>query len=119
MKMSEMFPSPYIKAADLRGRHELTIKAVAIEEIGDDRKPTLAFNETAKRFVLNRTNGGVIGEAYGEETDRWVGKKITLYKARVQYQGRLVDGIRVEVSTPTLARNEPPQFGPGDDEMPF
>jgi hypothetical protein len=50
---------------------------------------------------LNKTNGVVICELYGEEMNDWVGKKITLYeKDDVEFAGKLVSAIRVRRKVP-------------------
>lgn len=144
MNIYEAFPSSYIKAADLKGRRvALTMKDVSIESMGDERKPVLHFQGTDKGLVLNKTNASVIAEMYGPETESWIGKKITVYASRVEFQGRIVDGIRVHLETPAevdtqapLAQAAPPEppAHPGtyanakngngvhrgiDDEIPF
>jgi len=46
-------------------------------------------------LVLNRTNWTTLEDAFGD-SDEWSGKAIKLRCARTQYQGKSVDGIRVE-----------------------
>jgi hypothetical protein len=97
---SEVFPSNYLKASDLNGRRKsLIIHKVLMEEIGEDgtKKPVIEFDNTDKRLVLNKTNGSVIAEAYGDEMDKWTGKPIELFPSKVQFSGRLVDAIRVSI----------------------
>ena len=45
--------------------------------------------------MLNRINTETLVEAYGDETDGWLGKLIELVVARVQFGAKMVDGIRV------------------------
>ena len=50
MKMSEEFPSKYLKAADLQGREvRVTMAHVEREKIGDDAKPVLYFKAKPKK----------------------------------------------------------------------
>ena len=96
MRISQAFPSKYLKAADLDGR-EVTIKMkeVAIEDLGDDKRPVLYFIGTDKALVLNKTNANVISDLYGDDTDDWHGKEITLVEREVDYAGKSVPAIRV------------------------
>ena len=113
MKLDTMFPSKYLKASDLRGRDvEVTIGNVISEEVGDGHKPVVLFQGKDRGLVLNKTNAQTIGDAYGGDTDSWAGKKITLYAAKTQFNGQMVDCIRVR------AKNSPPteEF---DDDIPF
>ena len=101
MKMSDAFPSNYLRCSDLQGReHRLTMGLVKIEKLGQDEKPVLYFLGKDKGCALNKTNGSVIAEAYGDESDEWQGKEIILYPDKTQFQGQLVDCIRVRVPVP-------------------
>lgn len=96
MKMNEIFPSQYLKAADLQGRQvTLRIESIAMEDIGDDNKPVCYFVGKTKGLVLNRTNGGAISAAYGDDTDGWLGKEIVVYPTKVLFGGKMTDCIRI------------------------
>ena len=98
MNINGAFPSTYLKAADLAGRRAIvTISHVKLEDVGDDAKPILYFQGKEKGLVLNKTNANMITEITGsDETDHWKGKAIVLYVTKVDYQGKRVDGIRVD-----------------------
>ena len=99
---SDLFPSPYLKSDDVgEGELTLTITDIAIEEIGQDRKPkpVLSFKESDKKLVLNATNGAVIRDLYDEPYD-WPGKRITLYTTEVSYAGKTTIGVRVRKRVP-------------------
>jgi hypothetical protein len=117
----------YLKASDLvDGESVLTISSVEIVEFTEKdgkqrRKPILSFLGTDKKLVCNKTNGLIIGEVYGKNTDNWAGKPITLYATRVDFGGKLVDAIRVRPpkrSKPKRAESENPGEG-FDDPIPF
>ena len=129
ISFNEMFPSKYLKSADLKGREvTLTISHIKMEVLGDDEepKPVLYFNRAKKGFACNKTNGTVLFEAYGEPV-AWPGKSITLFPARVQFGAKMVDSIRVkipqtETAAPAKPVHEPPpaEFDQRDgDEVPF
>lgn len=125
MNIDEQFPSKFLKAADLNG-HEIvvTIKDCAVEAIGEDKRPVLYFAGKDKGVVLNKTNATNIRDAYGPDTDEWTGKKVVLYTAYVDFQGRSVESIRIRKPKESELRNSnapqqqrgsvPPQFEQGD-----
>lgn len=135
MRVSEAFPSNYIKCADLKGREvTVTIDSYKMEDIGDEQKPVLYFRGKEKGLVMNKTNGNNIAAAYGDDMDTWTGAMIALYPARVDFQGRTVDAVRVrpvkaqQVAVPVAAQAQQPVINPAppvtstaafNDEIPF
>lgn len=132
MKMSVAFPSKYIAAADLQGRQvDVEIERVEMEDIGDDHKPVAYFVGKSKGLVLNKTNASVIADIYGDETDAWLGRVVTLFPTKVDYQGKRVDAVRVMAprNAAPLAAAPPRQQTPApsarntadiiDDQIPF
>jgi hypothetical protein len=119
MKVSEAFPSKYLKAADLNGHQvEVTIREVRLEEVGtaDDtqQRPVLYFKNKDKGLVLNKTNGIAIANELGDETDDWPGKTIILTCESVNFKGNFVDAIRVRIPKPQSSTVDPE-----DDDVPF
>ena len=101
MNINNAFPSTYVKAADLNGKRvTVTMDRVEMQDVGGDPKPVLYFQKTPKGLVLNKTNASIIAEMYGPDTDLWVGQQIILHPARVEFQGKIVDSIRVHLATP-------------------
>lgn len=98
MQVDQMFPSKYLRAADLPRRGmTLTIDAIEQEQIGDDDKYVLYFLGEERGLALNKTNALAIADGYGKDTEEWSGRKIHLRKEKVQFQGGRVDAIRVAV----------------------
>lgn len=97
MKGSELFPGKYLRHEDLgTSRPVVTIKKVTVETVGDDQKPVLYFAGKEKGLVCNKTNWNMVVELTGEDdSDNWVGKKIRLYVAKVDFQGKRVPAIRI------------------------
>lgn len=139
VNINEEFPSKYLKAADLQG-HAVKVKVrdVVSETIGNDRKLVMYFQNRDKGMVLNKTNARTIGDLYGDDTDDWVDKVVEVFAMKVEFNGRMVDGLRVRVPPPprqgsvTVAPNAraraeqpPPPVDDGyrgeplDDEIPF
>ena len=100
MKISQIFPSRWLKAVELGPDGlELTIRKVTLEEVGEEReqKPVMAFDETDKELVLNITNWNSIADLTGkDDSDDWPGHKIKLVRSKVQYGSKTVDAIRIE-----------------------
>jgi hypothetical protein len=123
MKLNDVFPARFVKSEDFEKGEErtLTVKNVEREEIGQDEakeiKPIIYFREKdAKPFVCNKTNWLTIAELWGEDSDDWIGKGITLYVTKVPSFGKMVDGIRVVETRPVVARAQK-QAAPTDAEL--
>jgi hypothetical protein len=112
MNIGTAFPSQYLKAADLQGREPaVTIERLEFEPVGQDKeiKPVLYFAGKEKGMVLNKTNAETIKTLTGsEETDDWGGFAIRLYSAKVQFQGKTVDSIRIKAAPRQAAPPPPP-----------
>lgn len=114
MKISEEFPSQYLKASDLGGKEiRVTMGRVEREEIGQDKRPVLYFKGKDKGLVLNKTNANTIGDAYGDDTDDWFDQPLILFAIRTEYQGKPVDGLRCRVPTPKDNRDMAPRRATG------
>lgn len=106
MKISEVFPSKYLTAADLNGKpYTLTIKTVTLEEMQTHdskkvNKPVAWFVGAQKGFVMNSTNAHIIAGLYGDDTDKWIGQRITIYPTKVKAFGSMQDAIRVKEEIP-------------------
>ncbi len=102
MNINEAFPSKWLKAADIKGRPPVAvvISNITMEEVGDDNglKPVVYFQGKEKGVVLNKTNGAMIANTYGPETDGWIGKTILLRCEAVPFKGQIVDSIRVSAA---------------------
>ena len=93
-----LFPSKWIKAADLGGKRVLLrMAAVDVEKVGEKKLPVLYFQGTEKGLVLNATNANMIAEITGtNDTDDWRGHQIVLFMAKVDFGGKRVEAIRVD-----------------------
>jgi len=137
MRISEAFPSNYLRATDLQGKNVTAIiDRVELEEIGGEHKPVIYFRGKEKGLVCNKTNANNIAAAYGDDTDGWTDGEIVLFPAMVDFQGRTVEAIRVRVpprrpapaqrvaataGPRVVASNEPPPNDGRhlDDDIPF
>jgi len=117
MKLSEAYPSSFLKADDLQGRDVIaTISSVELESIGQgadkEQKLVIGFRGKEKKLVCNKTNAGTIGQLYGDETDDWIGKQVILTARDVEYQGKTTLAIRVSLKKPATAAAAPAKPAP-------
>lgn len=120
--------SNWLKASDIGDdaaeQKVFTIKQV-VEGVQKDKdgfeKPQLVlhFKETEKQFGLNVTNTKAVIAALGDETDDWVGGKITLFTTYVNDPGgNSVLSIRIKqrAAAGAKAATAPPVT---DEDVPF
>lgn len=140
MKVSDAFPSNFLKAEDLDGKTvTVTISEVTLEDLGQGKKKetklVAAFRGKDKKLVLNKTNSSTIAKLYGDDTDDWIGQRISIMPREVEFQGDMVLAIRVSLqkpASPAARQQEPVQLKKpsqqaepepanleGDSEIPF
>lgn len=107
-----MFDRDYIGAWDLMGRDvTVTIAKVApgvLTGKGNrkDKKPIVHFEGREKGLALNKTNAKTIAGMYGNDTTKWVGKRITLYPTTTSFGSETgLDCIRIRSGVPTQQRD--------------
>lgn len=128
MKANDIYGGKSLKAEDIMGKEPVvTIESVEMKKFDDGPKAVIKFAGKEKALICNRTNWNSIVDITGEEdSDDWVGKKIKLVVARVDFQGKRVNAIRVDPPSngrPAQRQAPPPQpeyvDAPSDDDIPF
>lgn len=135
MKIGQMMESKFLKKEDVEPPKLVTIRGFSQQNAGRDDAPemkwTMKFIELDKPMVMNSTNLQLAAQALGsDDTDHWIGKQIVLYNdPSVQYQGRLIGGIRIRAPkkrpVPIASANAVPPPVPVateeefDDDIPF
>jgi len=123
--MNDLFPSKYLRAADLQGKpRTVVINHVTHEVFKDDgvsvTKTILHFNGNGTApVVVNKTNWKMLVAITGADDDEnWTGHKIELRSEKVNAPGgKIVDSIRVhEAPQPKIVKNGKPEF---NDEIAF
>jgi hypothetical protein len=130
VKMNELFPSKYLRAADLQGKpRTVVIDHVSHEIFKDDgvsvTKTVLHFqgNGTAP-VVLNKTNWKMLTAITGADDDEdWAGTAIELRSEKVNAPGgKIVDSIRIHEAAQPKAEapkaKKPKVVVDYDDEIP-
>lgn len=91
----------FIAAVELEGKKPtLTIdriQSVKLEQ-EDGRlkdKPVIFFKEIKRGWVICKTTAFCLGAMFGENTDGWIGKRVTLHSELVQVGAEKQPGIRV------------------------
>ena len=97
------------KAADIQAgtQLQLVIAGVGIVEFkkddgSPDPKIEITFQNQEKTFVCNKTNAKTISAQHGTNTDNWIGKEIYLYSTTVDFGGKSVPAIRVNLPLKTV-----------------
>ena len=136
---SAAFPSSFYKASDITSPILLTIASISSERLGEGReakdKYVASFKEPgSKLLVVSSTKWDAIALiARTDESDDWPGTRIVLYRDKVTFGGKLVDGIKIRApkissSAPKPILDTPPEAQNGsasaiprdfDDEVPF
>ena len=110
MNISELYPSKYIKADDLKGQQApVTVMSITVEEIADKEfKPVMRFMGKEKGMVLNKTNALGCAAVWGDDTITWQGQQAILLAAPVMFQGKQVMGLQL---LPKLQQQQAGGFG--------
>lgn len=115
----------YLFAFDLKGRDvTLTIERVTAGELTalggrKSKKPLVYFKEgrEKKPLAMNATNCKTVAALYGNDTDGWVGKRITLYPTTTTMAGETCECIRVRPTVPQQnTEKQPAPTDPAESE---
>ncbi len=102
--------SPYLKGSELEEGERLVVTIKSAEEVtfpqSGDTVPVLEFLELDKKLTLNRTRIAKLVDLLGEDTEEWVGRKISLYAVDVNYQGKMTLGVAV-AAAPKAKEGQP------------
>ena len=99
-----LFKGDYVSAVELGEKTPtLTIAGVKIVKLeGDDGRVkdrgVVSFKETDRGWVLCKTSAMCVAAMFGNETDGWIGKHVTLKSELVQVGPEKKPGIRVKGS---------------------
>jgi hypothetical protein len=119
MDMKKYAASRFIGVEDLRdGLRQETIVSV---EPGKYDKPVATF-ESGDQLTLNKTNVRTLINAYGEDSQDWVGCTIELSIGPAKYNGGQIESVVVKPISPPkpLAAQTPAPKKPDlDDQIPF
>jgi hypothetical protein len=128
----EIFPSKYLKAADLKGKPTVVVITSATTEVlkapdgKEATKTVLSFKGTKKTMPLNMTNWDSVADVTGEDDSvLWSGHQIELFPSTTEMKGKTVDCIRIrppaqrELPKVKPPAPKPPEADDMDDDIPF
>jgi hypothetical protein len=146
-KISEVYAGQFVNAAELpMGRRVgAVITAASAQTVGQGDQASIKIvlgleahdgRAWPKQVVLNKTNAVMLAAVMGDDTAAWVGQSIEIWRERVMFAGKLVDGLRMAAASPPPAGRSAaiPMPGPAqtaargafddgvatdDDEIPF
>lgn len=110
MNWEVLFPGKYLKSAEFgQVKPTYTVKAITVEDLPDEKtggtrkRGIVAFQETEKALVLNRTNATALKAMFGAETNNWLGKRVCFFAAPFTdpFTGEQITAIRV-VGSPDI-----------------
>lgn len=112
--------SPFMKGEDIDEGERIVVTIKTAEEVtfpqSGDTTPVLSFLETEQKLTLNKTRVKKCVELLGEDTDEWVGRKISLYQIDVNYNGKTMPGIAVAAAPKGKQGKTKPEVKFDDDE---
>lgn len=101
-------PSSYFSPADFQGEVTAKIIDIKLEDVEEQngkskRKGSITLEGHDKPWLCNVTNTKCLVAMFGDETDAWRGKRVTLYAERVMAFGEWTLGVRLRGS-PDIAQ---------------
>lgn len=109
MNVNDLFPSKYLRGAELKGPVTVTIAAVKPESMYKPGQGQVTgyvlYCVSAKRgVVLGRALALQIAQAIGEpDTDKWAGHQVILFPQPMTVAGRDLIAIRARAAAPQPA----------------
>ena len=94
--MKIQIPTKYMNATSFSGEKVFTIAEIKLEKLRDKDKYVLYFQEDTIGLPLNVTNLKALINAYGNDTDNWIGKKVRLKTATIIFNAQQKNTIIIE-----------------------
>ncbi len=97
MKLSDMFPSEYLRGIDIGNPVIVTIKGVTVEQTRNrdnnkvEQEFVMHFEEIDKKLRLNLTMAKECAKIINDpemDTDNWTGRKVTVYRTTIRAFGQ-------------------------------
>ena len=118
MKLSEVFPSKWLKGDDLgENQPVVTIEDVTLEEFDNtkrggkiDKKVALHFAGKDKGMICNKGMQKIVEGFFGDDTDDWIGKKIRIMAVPYTSEdGTTTMVCRIHPKQPSAPAPQPPK----------
>lgn len=108
--VSQLYPSPYLHAVDLKGQPQVVVIAgVAEVPVKETKKLAVYLASIDKPLVLNKTNARAIAALHGDDPNSWTHQRLELYPTKTELNGEMVDCIRIRpaLEAPGLEKGTP------------
>lgn len=102
---NDMYPSKFLKKEDVPTPRIVRITGIGRSKVGGDdgEEKNILYFDGLKEMVLNKANGYVLFEAFGEP-DNWPGKSIEVFSdPSVMFAGKRVGGLRLRYVAQQIA----------------
>ena len=116
-KRHEVFPSRFLKHAELAGKPlEVKVERAPTETLGSghdaENKTVLYFRNGVKPYW------DAVAAIAGDDTDDWPGHRLELYPTTTELKGKVVDCIRIRSPREKEQKaNAGPEVPPTDDDI--
>lgn len=94
MKVKEVYSGVYAsvkKWPSLPEEHTITGVEIEHDNMSNDKEArviVLFFDKQPVKYRLNKTNANSLVEAWGDEMNDWLGKKVTIHRVQAQIRGQ-------------------------------
>jgi hypothetical protein len=114
-KVSDIFGSQYLRAADLTTPLVVVIEGWNSEVLFKEEVYVLTFRDQAFKLKLTQSNAHDLARLFGDDIDGWVDHAVELYSVSIEIQDqksglpKMIDIIRARASTRPPGGNSQPQ----------
>ena len=106
MDYRALYERLYLGAFELLGQ-DVTVKIAKVEGATlvsegnkKSKKPVLSFDGKDKKLALCKTNSKTIAAMYGNDTEQWIGRYITIFPTTTHFGKDVVECIRIRPTVP-------------------
>lgn len=85
------------RLTEMGGQLDLTIARVEEREYDNKVKLCLFFEDRGQHLPLNQTNLDTVIAAFGDDFDKWSGRRVRLVVRPTEMKGKKVPGVRIEI----------------------
>jgi hypothetical protein len=115
MDMTRFSGEDYVKTDHVRDG-PIRAKIVNVKEEGNFGRPELIL-DTDQILTVNFSNNRILVEAFGPDSDDWIGQRLKLTLGKVSYKGELVDSVIIQPISPQTIKKVTKRPPPFDDDI--
>jgi hypothetical protein len=107
MDMSKYSGAAFLKVGDIKANGPVRVM-IADVQIGEYGKPDLWFTD-GTRLSVNATNNKILCQAYGIESDNWMGKELELVVGELEFKGKPQEAVLIKPISAPIEKKPPPK----------